>query len=308
MPDIFDDQEQIKALEARLVALLPTMYQDCYEEIEPVPMGSAPLKYAADGRVAWDAMWTDFCNLAMAGGPPHKGKLLEPGTMAEISSEPDRYQNVAQEICRGITMVADLPAKPSSTPGWVAVECDSATTATWLVRAISMENVSAHSEDLILNLPAGPSYRLEKEVKNVITVVAKTCHYWFSHTPTFQKKDIGRLFAKMDAESPLIQSAVFGSSDFDSRKALSDRIAEAIQQATGLATSNEKYVDWVGVECRDVQTAIWMMRAAVVSNVVSRREDKTFFVPVNPKSDPHGETVLRTVTQLYRLAAGRGMF
>jgi hypothetical protein len=35
-----------------------------------------------------------------------------------------------------------------------------------------------------------------------------------------------------------------------------------------------------------------MMRAVVVSNVVSRREDDTFFVPVNPQTDPQGETVL----------------
>jgi len=30
-------------------------------------------------------------------------------------------------------------------------------------------------------LPAGPAFRLDKEIKNVITVVAKTHHYWTEH-------------------------------------------------------------------------------------------------------------------------------
>jgi hypothetical protein len=29
--------------------------------------------------------------------------------------------------------------------------------------------------------PAGPNFRLEKEIKNVITVVAKTTHHWKAH-------------------------------------------------------------------------------------------------------------------------------
>ena len=39
-------------------------------------MRAAGLKYDADGKVAWDEIWGSFCDLAMAGGPPHKGKLL----------------------------------------------------------------------------------------------------------------------------------------------------------------------------------------------------------------------------------------
>ena len=73
-------------------------------------MGSAALKYGADGRVAWDQIWESFCDLAMAGGPPHKGALLEPGSPAEIEAQPDRYQEVTDEICRGVSMVTDLQA------------------------------------------------------------------------------------------------------------------------------------------------------------------------------------------------------
>ena len=86
-----EDQEALAALEFRLRTVLPEEYQDCYEEVEPVPMGSAGLKYGSDGKVAWNEMWATFCDLAMAGGPPHKGTLLEPGTQAEIDAQPDRY-------------------------------------------------------------------------------------------------------------------------------------------------------------------------------------------------------------------------
>jgi sirohydrochlorin cobaltochelatase len=44
-----------------------------------------------------------------------------------------------------------------------------------------MENVSVRREGPVLYLPAAPSYRLDKEIKNVITVVAKTYHYWCEH-------------------------------------------------------------------------------------------------------------------------------
>ena len=162
-----EDQATFEELELRLRTILPEEYQDCYEDVQPTSMGSASLKYARDGKVAWNDVWVTFCDLAMAGGPPHKGALLEPGSRAELDAQPDRYREVAQEICRGITMVTDLEVAPSSIPGWVRVECASRSTAEWLVRAIVMENVSAHHEDTGLHLPAGPAYRVEKEIKNV---------------------------------------------------------------------------------------------------------------------------------------------
>ena len=84
-----DDQEALAALEFRLRTMLPEEYQDCYEDVQPVSMGSAGLKYGSDGKVAWNEMWATFCDLAMAGGPPHKGTLLEPGAQAEIDANAD---------------------------------------------------------------------------------------------------------------------------------------------------------------------------------------------------------------------------
>ena len=139
----------------RLRTLLPEEYQDSYEDLQPAPMRSAGLKYGADGRVAWNEIWGSFCDLAMAGGPPHKGKLLEPGVEADINAQFGRYDAVAEEVCRGIRMATGLRSYISPTPGWVCVTCQSDAMAEWLARAIVMENVAARRSGAILELPAG---------------------------------------------------------------------------------------------------------------------------------------------------------
>lgn len=68
-----------------------------------------------------------------------------------------------------------------ATPGWVGLVCPQEEMAIWLLRAIVVENVSVRREGSTLFLPAGPAYRIEKEIKNVITAVAKTHHYWTEH-------------------------------------------------------------------------------------------------------------------------------
>ena len=230
-----DEHEAIDALETRIRAILPEEYQDCYEDVQPVSMGSAGLKYGADGKVAWNEIWATFCDLAMAGGPPHKGTLLEPASPAEIDAQPAGYQYVVAEICRGITMVTGLPAERSPDPGWVRVECFSEGMAGWLLRAIVMENVSARADGESLDLPAGPAFRIAKEIKNVVTVIAKTSHYWMDHMPRDQQRDIEILFAAMARESPLVEPAP--SSDGvrdDAEERLAGAMADAIQRDTGL--------------------------------------------------------------------------
>ena len=46
--------EACDRLNLRLQTILPQEYQDSYESLQPVSMGSAGLKYDNDGRVAWD--------------------------------------------------------------------------------------------------------------------------------------------------------------------------------------------------------------------------------------------------------------
>jgi sirohydrochlorin cobaltochelatase len=101
-----EDRDALDTLEVRLKAILPEAYQESYEDVQPVSMGSAGLKYGFDGKVAWDQIWGSFCDLAMAGGPPHKGTLLEPAPRAAIDAQPDRYREVVEAICRGVTMGA----------------------------------------------------------------------------------------------------------------------------------------------------------------------------------------------------------
>jgi sirohydrochlorin cobaltochelatase len=61
------------------------------------------------------------------------------------------------------------------------MECLDEEMALWMLRAIVVENVTVRREDRVLWFPAGPTFRLEKEIKNVVTVVAKTTHYWQEH-------------------------------------------------------------------------------------------------------------------------------
>ncbi|GAC1385737.1 MAG: hypothetical protein NVSMB42_05510 [Herpetosiphon sp.] len=166
------------------------------------PMASAPLKYSDDGAVDWGSMWDTFCVLAQEGGPPHRSTLLQPGDDADPTST--AYQWVVAEIIRGIAAVSALPAEPAS-PGWIAVHCSSAAMAHWLATAIQEENVMARAEGTTLFVPAGQHYTLTGEIKNVVTAVAKTTHYWVDHLPP----DVQRAMA-LEAQLKRIKTRVAG--------------------------------------------------------------------------------------------------
>ena len=271
-----DDAAALRVLEARLQALLPQEYQDSSEDVEPVPMGSAALKYDADGRVAWNEIWQSFCDLALAGGPPHKGRLLLPGTADAVAAAADRYDGVTKEICRGIAMVTGLPCEPAEEAGWIHVGCDTEGMAGWLLRAIGMENVAVRAEGTVLDLPADPTYRMDKEIKNVVTVIAKTCHYWSGHMWRFEQQAIEALFAEMDAESPLLVPAYPAP-------------------------------EWIAAACPDVRSAVWMTRIMVASQVLARREDTVVLAPVDRVNDPDGTRASAALARARRLAALKGL-
>jgi sirohydrochlorin cobaltochelatase len=313
-----EDREALDILEVRLKAILPEAYQESYEDVQPVSMGSAGLKYNFDGKVAWDQIWGSFCDLAMAGGPPHKGTLLEPAPRAAIDAQPDQYREVIAEICRGVTLVTELEARPSPNPGWVRVTTHDDTMAGWLLRAIVMENVAARAEGPLLDLPASPAFRLAKEIKNVITVIAKTCHYWTGHMPWAQQRTIAALFATLAEESPLLEPVFTADGrsadgpDAAGRKSEQDIAADDIAIHTarpdfplphGLRFSKHRYAGWLGVECPTVHAALWMMRMMVAANILSRREGTVLFVPINPVTDPGGEIVAEAIARMHHLAS-----
>jgi sirohydrochlorin cobaltochelatase len=53
--------------------------------------------------------------------------------------------------------------------------------AAWLCATIILENVDARCDEERLLVPADPGFALADQVKSVITVVAKTHHYWSAH-------------------------------------------------------------------------------------------------------------------------------
>jgi hypothetical protein len=147
---------------------------------DPGAMTSAPFRRRPDGRPDWAAMWTTFCELALHGGPPHRGAgqaLRGPGGTAPAAAAPPE---ILAELERGIRETTGLEAAPAE-PGWIAVACESRRMAAWLCATIILENVEARVDDARLLLPAGADFTLADQVKSVITVVAKTHHYWREH-------------------------------------------------------------------------------------------------------------------------------
>lgn len=134
--------------------------------------------YTADGAVDWSNMWDSFCVLASAGGPPHRATLLTP----EAGADPDStgYQFAQREIMRGIFLVSGLRATPARA-GWIAVECPSQGMAAWVAEQGMLENVMLQPHGSAFWVPCGEHWTVKGEIKNVITVVAKTTHYYADH-------------------------------------------------------------------------------------------------------------------------------
>lgn len=299
-----EDVLALEAMDIKIRAMIPSSYNDAYDDVVSVSMSSAPLKYGKDGQVAWNEIWGSFCDLAMAGGPPHRGTLLEPGSETDIAAAPDEYDRVVTEICRGLTLVTGLPVRHSS-PGWVGVECRSPGMAAWLVRAIVMENVLATYKRQTLYLPAGPAFLLAKEIKNVITSMAKTCHYWNDHMDPAQQQTLESMIGNPTSETELLEPASLSDIQHDPvayRQEL-ESIARAIGQEVGLPCFAHRYYGWIGIECPNVQSAIWLMRAMIVENILARREGECLFLPVSIKAavaKPSGR-LIRTFASAYRL-------
>lgn len=155
--------------------------------VSSAPMGSAPFRYRADGEVDWGNMWDTFCALALDGGPPHRATMLEAPLNSDVTSE--GYRQAVFEMTRGIYEISRLTAETAE-PGWLRVQCQSAAQAGWLAEAIVGENVAARQDVAYLLLPVGEGFTVKGEIKNVITAVAKTTHYWDAHLATEVKQTL----------------------------------------------------------------------------------------------------------------------
>ena len=264
--DRYEAAKELAALDSKINDLLPPRYQHCYGEVPPTSMGSAGLRYETDGRVAWDQIWTSFCDLALAGGPPHRGKLLEPAPDSEVAADPDRYNEVAAEIVRAVRMTTALPVVAGTDPGWVGFRCESAQEAGWLQLAVTAENVSARRRGTTLLLPAGPKFRVEKEIKNVVVALAKSFHYWEGHLSESQQRLAGE--DVWEAATP--SEAAANPSDYEAATAL---MRDGLREA-GLPMAPPAYTGWIGIQAPSEEDAVWLLRAVLVERVLARREDE----------------------------------
>ncbi len=149
------------------------------EPIAAVPMASAPFQYRDDGRPDWASMWQGFCELALYGGPPHRGVDEALSAPSSGTDEVVRDDTV-DEIIRGIAETTMLWAEPVA-GRWLRVTCNSRRMAAWLCATIILENVDARVDDHYLFVPGGGGFDLKDQVKSVITVLAKSHHYWQTH-------------------------------------------------------------------------------------------------------------------------------
>ncbi len=273
-PRISFADEHLVELEAKINALLPPRYVGCFEDVSPGSMGSAKLRYDEQGRIAWGEIWTTFCHLALAGGPPHRGRLLAPVSLADVEASPDKYRCVVAEIERAIGLAVDLPLSEQQEVGWVGIQCLDDAMANWLVQAIVAENVHARRDRNVLFVPAGPHFRAEKEIKNVVVSVAKSCHYFLDHLEVEQRPSgpVQPLIAP-----PLSHEINAALGEYQNVKS---QLEQAVQQHTGLLTISDETLGWLGIECVSEEMAVWMLRAVAVENVLVRREEARLFIPI----------------------------
>ena len=274
---------ELAALDAKVNDLLPARYQHCYAAVSATSMGSAGVIYDPDGRVAWDRIWTTFCDLALAGGPPHRGKLLEPVPEAQVAAQPARYDEVVAEIGRAIGLTTGLPVVAGYAPGWIGVACESPSQAAWLQFAVTAENVSARRRGAVLHLPAGPNFQVEKEIKNVVVALAKSRHYWDGHLTLAQQSLAGE--NAYEPATPL--EAAAARAEYD---AAWNDVARGFR-AAGRSPGPRRYVGWIGYQAADVEEAVWLLRAILVERILARREERVLYLPVGPT--PLGDEAAR---------------
>jgi sirohydrochlorin cobaltochelatase len=292
---------ELAALDEKVNALLPPRYQHCYTTVSPNSMGSAGLTYGPDGKVAWDEIWTTFCDLALAGGPPHRGTLLEPVSEAQAASEPWRYKNVVAEIDRAVGLTTGFRVVNGYVPGWVGVQCWSLEEAAWLQLAVTAENVSARRRQSVLQLPAGPTFRVEKEIKNVVVALAKASHYWDGHLTAAQQS----LAADGVLEPATPAEAAANPTEYE---AAVGEVENGLREAE-LKTSPRRYVGWVGVETGGEEETVWLLRAVLVEQILARREGTVLYIPVgatpNSEQAAHAVQALRRAWELRKASSPR---
>ena len=117
------DQQTLEELERRLKTLLPETYQDRYDKVQPVSMGSAGLKYGLDGKVAWNDQTLDRVDTEIR--MPDKTTVDSYGATVRGASDAAKHgvavrvdtnagPLVAEEHDRSLVREADKPRKEAA--------------------------------------------------------------------------------------------------------------------------------------------------------------------------------------------------
>ena len=201
---------------------------------------------------------------------------------------------MVSEIGRAIGLTTGLPVIDGYAPGWVGVQCESAAEAAWLQFAVTAENVSARRRKAVLHLPAGPAFRVEKEIKNVVVALAKSYHYWDGHLTAAQQSLAGERV--WEPATPAEAAAT--PSEY---KAAVGEVEDGLR-AAGLSPLPRRYVGWVGFQTAGEEEAVWLLRAVLVNQVLARREERVLFLPVGAAPDAdHAARVGWAIGEAWRL-------
>ncbi|MGC4003132.1 MAG: hypothetical protein QM811_08340 [Pirellulales bacterium] len=154
----------------------------------------------------------------------------------------------------------------------------------------------ARHENAVLCVPAGPRFRVEKEIKNVVVGVAKTCHYLFDHT---EPEDQPHGAVPTLIRPPTTDERLALGENYD--RAVS-ALRTSIESSTGLTTRLVDAAGWIGVDCSDEETRCGCC-AVAVDDILVRREDATLCVPIDHRAadDALAKTAAAVATA-YRLS------
>ncbi len=91
--------------------------------------------------------------------------------------------------------------------------------------------------------------------------------------------------------------------DPDGYQRVVDEITREITARTGRVCFANRYVGWIGIDCPNIRTAIWLMRAMTVENILARREDTVLFLPAHPRFASDGRMIrlIETFERVHQL-------
>jgi hypothetical protein len=124
--------------------------------------------------------------------------------------------------------------------------------------------------------------------------------------PAAQRHAVAALLATMTKESPLLTPDA-SLERARTNEPLAVAAGALIEARTGFRCSSDVRSGWLGIECTDVRVAVWLMRALVTRNVLSRREGTVLYVPLNAGVDPGGVRLADAVAYAFSCARARGV-